>query len=181
MKKLLASLFTLIVAISSIAQDKPFVSDKKNVLKINSLSLFVGTGSIFYERRINEISSAQLGVAYLSITINDTKFTGLLLTPEYRFYLQKNAISGFYVAPYFRYQRYSLEAKDNSKAIFSTYGGGAVLGMQWIFQTDFNLDLFFGGNYSKGSLDITSGADSFNTNVFEGFRPRVGLALGFAF
>jgi len=181
MKRLLFTLIALMLFLTSNAQEKPIVSEEKNVIKVNSLSLLVGTGSIFYERKINESSSAQLGAAYLSYKINDTRFTGLILTPEYRFYVKKNAIDGFYVAPYFRYQRYSLEAKDNSKATYSAIGGGAILGRQWIFSSGFTLDFFFGENYSKGSLDLTSGTDSFNTNSLEGFRPRIGLALGFAF
>ena len=182
MKKLLPILFVIVLVSSSYAQDKPTVSEEKNVLKVNSLSLLVGTGSIFYERELSDVTSAQLGLAYLSFTIEDSKFTGIILTPEMRFYVKKNAIDGFYVAPYFRYQRFSLTAKDDSKATYQVFGGGAVFGRQWIFNSGFTLDFFFGGNYGKGDLKITSGTNSFEgTTKFDGFRPRIGLALGFAF
>lgn len=169
-----------ILAIPSIAQESN-ESEEKNVLKVNTLSLIIGTGSIFYEREFTDNLSGQMGVAYLNYKIEDTKFTGLILTPEMRFYPKQNAIDGFYIAPYFRYQNFSLES-DGGKGTYTNYGGGLLFGRQWITNSGFTMDLFFGGHYSNGNIEVEEGAsDSFEVTKFEGFKPRIGFAIGFAF
>lgn len=153
-----------------------------NVVKINTLSLLLGTGSIFYERRLQENLSAQLGTAFLRYTFEGTTFGGLILTPEMRFYPRDNASSGFYMAPYLRLQQFTLKS-GGDKGVYRNLGGGLLLGRQWITRSDFTMDLFFGGHYGRGTIDIDDGEDDedFDTEVFEGFRPRVGFAIGFAF
>ncbi|MEY1638729.1 hypothetical protein [Tenuifilum osseticum] len=45
------------------------------------------------------------------------------------------------------------------------------------------MDLFFGGHYSKGSIETEEGAtgENFDVEKFEGFRIRIGFSIGFAF
>jgi Protein of unknown function (DUF3575) len=182
MKKTLILFLLIVFTIPSLSQENANVSSEKNVLKINILSLFLGTGSIFYERKISNLTSAQMGVAYMNFKIMNTKFTGLILTPEFRIYVKKQAIDGFYVAPYLRYQNFTLD--DNSaasKGSLTSMGGGFLLGRQWIKKSGFNMDLFFGGHYGSSSVKVDSGTDSFNTNFMSGFSPRVGFVIGFAF
>jgi len=183
MKKSLLLAMVIVLALPSFAQEKSNVSTEKNVLKVNTLSLILGTGSIFYEHKISDLASAQLGVAYLNFKFSDTKFSGLILTPEFRIYPKKNAIDGFYLSPYLRYQKYTLENKVNaSKGTLTSMGGGLVFGRQWITDSGFTMDLFFGGHYGSADIKVDSGTDSFDkTNLFEGFRTRIGFALGFAF
>jgi hypothetical protein len=183
MKKLLLLLVVVMLAIPSFAQEKSVVATEKNVLKINTLSLFLGTGSIFYEHKISDMTSAQLGLAYLGFKFSDTKFTGLILTPEFRIYPKKTAIDGMYIAPYIRYQNYTLSNTSTStKGTLSSFGGGLLFGRQWITKSGFTMDLFFGGHYGSSSVKATSGdVSTFNTNLFSGFGVRVGFALGFAF
>ena len=174
----MAILFT----VSSFAQDKHAVSEDKNSFKINTLGLIFGVGSLFYERELSDMTSAQLGLAYLSYKFDDTKFSGLILTPEFRIYPKKNAIDGVYVAPYVRYQNYSLENKPTeSKGTLTVIGGGLLLGRQWITNSGFTMDLFFGGHYGDSNVKVESGTNSFDIDLFSGFRTRIGFALGFSF
>jgi len=171
-----------VINISSFAQDNSNVSAEKNVLKVNTLALIFGTGSIFFEHQISDLTSGQFGVGFLSYKFIDTKFSGLILTPEFRIYPKKNAISGFYVAPYLRYQNFSVENKvETSKGTLTAMGGGVALGRQWIGKSGFTMDLFFGGHYSSSKVKVESGTNSFDSDNFEGFRTRIGFALGFAF
>jgi hypothetical protein len=183
MKKLLLILVGIMLAFPSFSQEKSDVSTEKNVLKINTLSLFLGTGSIFYERKVSDMTSAQMGVAYLGFKFNNTKFTGLILTPEFRVYPKKTAIDGMYVAPYIRYQNYTLSNTSTSaKGSLSSIGGGLLFGRQWITKSGFTMDLFFGGHYGSASIKATQGdVNTFNTSLFSGFGVRIGFALGFAF
>jgi hypothetical protein len=180
MKKVIILILAVIFAFPSFSQDMPQVAPEKNVLKINALSLFLGTGSVFYERKLSDATSGQLGLAYVGFKIQDTRFTGIILTPEVRFYPKKNAIDGFYVAPYLRYQNYTLKSGAD-KGSLSSIGGGFLLGREWITKSGFTMDLFFGGHYGSSNIKVDSGTDSFKTDFITGFGVRVGFAIGFAF
>jgi Protein of unknown function (DUF3575) len=183
MKKALVLLFVIVLAMPSFSQDKKDVASEKNVLKINALSLLLGTGSVFYERKFSDMTSGQLGVAYMGLKIGDTRFTGLILTPEFRIYPKKNAIDGFYIAPYLRYQSFTVKnATADADGTLSSMGGGLLFGREWIKKSGFTMDLFFGGHYGSSSLKLNSGSSSsINSNFLSGFGVRVGFALGFAF
>lgn len=153
----------------------------KQTVKINTLSLLLGTGSIFYERKLAENRSVQFGTAFLQYKFDETTFTGLILTPEYRFYIRNNALSGPYLAPYGRFQNFTLKS-GGGKGTYRNIGGGFLIGRQWITKSDFTMDLFFGGHYGNGKISVDSGdEEEFETEQFEGFRPRVGFAIGFSF
>ncbi len=172
----------VVFAIPSFSQEKSNVSAEKNVLKVNTLSLILGTGSIFYDRELSDMTSAQLGLAYLSYKFSDTRFSGLIVTPEFRIYPKKDALDGFYIAPYLRYQKFTVKnTSDDSRGSLTSMGGGILFGRQWIYDSGFTMDLFFGGHYSSSSVKVDSGTDSFDSDVFSGFKPRIGFALGFAF
>jgi hypothetical protein len=180
MKKILLILVAVLIVLPSFGQKE--VSTEKNVLKVNTLSLFLGTGSIFYEHGFSDKISGQLGLGYLGYKAGGTKFSGLFLTPELRLFPKGNAIDGFYIAPYLRYQNLSLTVPD-AKGTLSSMGGGLAFGRQWITKSGFTMDLFFGGHYGSANVKAEAGASesSFNVKAFKGFKPRIGFALGFAF
>lgn len=182
MKKFVVLLVLSAFALSSFAQGEVTVAPEKNVLKVNTLALIVGTGSIFYEREVSDFAAAQMGVGYMSYNLGDTKFRGLILTPECKFYIRNNAIDGFYVSPYLRYSQYGYESDEGeNEGKFSSVGGGVAFGRQWIFKKGFVIDFFFGGHYTDGSVDIQQGGEPEDVTKIEGFKTRVGLAVGFAF
>ena len=173
----------LVLGICSAMALNTFAQD--NAIKINPLSAAVATGNIQYEKAIGESQSFQLGLFYTGIKVTDTKFAGFGVTPEYRFYLgDKGALNSFFVAPYVRYQNFSLtEEVSSSKATLSNIGGGLILGRQWLIGESFVLDLFLGPNYSSASVKVKSGSENdLDTGVFgSGIGVRWGICLGFAF
>jgi len=182
MKKTVVLFLLSVITFTSFAQSDENVAQEKNVLKVNTLALIIGTGSIFYERKVSELVSAQMGVGYMNYNLGETKFSGLILTPEARFYVRKNAIDGFYIAPYLRYSQYKYNDEEGTdEGSFTSMGGGAAFGMQWIMKKGFTMDLFFGGHYTDGSVDIQSGGEPNDITKIEGFKTRVGFAIGFAF
>jgi len=182
MKKTVVLFLLSVITFTLFAQSEEDVAPEKNVLKVNTLALITGTGSIFYERKVSDLVSAQMGVGYMNYNLGGTKFTGLILTPECRFYVRKNAIDGFYIAPYLRYSQYKYKDNaDTGEGSFTSMGGGAAFGMQWILKKGFTMDLFFGGHYTDGSVDIQSGDEPTDITKIEGFKTRVGFAIGFAF
>lgn len=156
---------------------------QENVLKINIFSPIVKTFNVSYERKLSATGSFQLGAFFTSYNPDDTKFSGFGITPEYRFYLSESeAPAGVYVAPFVRYQNFKLtEDISSSKGTYSSFGGGLVIGKQWIFKEKISLDAFVGPQYSSGNVKVTDGTDTFDTSVFDGFGLRAGLTFGFAF
>ncbi|MGB0521508.1 MAG: DUF3575 domain-containing protein [Flammeovirgaceae bacterium] len=158
---------------------------QKTVIKANLLSPVVSTGSFFVEHAISETSSLQLGGFYTGASVGDTKFRGFGITPEFRYYLSdREAPAGFYLGPFLRYQNFTLTYdSDDSEADLTTFGGGVLVGNQWIFKERIALDIFAGPSYNAGSLEAKDGAneDNFETGTFDGFGFRFGVALGIAF
>lgn len=161
--------------------------DRPNVVKINLFSPIVRTFSGFYERALTDQSSFQINFLYSGASIDDTRFRGFGLTPEYRFYLSENKVApaGFYVGPFLRYQNFNLSIEDDvsdAEATLSTFGGGVLIGGQWLFSEKIALDTFIGPSYNAGDIKVTDGSeDQFSTGIFSGFGVRFGVALGFAF
>ncbi len=155
--------------------------DVKNTIKINPLSALLSTGSVFYERKIDDGISVQLGVAYTGVKLSDTKFNGLAITPEARFYFKKEAPAGMYAAPFLKYQNYTVSDGRN-KGDYTSFGGGAVMGYQWVYGSGFVLNLFFGPSYNNGKYKATFGNEEPEIKGgIEGFGIRTGIALGFGF
>jgi hypothetical protein len=156
---------------------------QQNAIKVNIFSPIVRTLNIQFEHALNETSSFQIGAFYSGVSIGDTKFSGFGITPEYRFYLSStSAPQGVYLGPFLRYQNFNLKDEvTDSEATLSTFGGGVVIGKQWIFKEKVVLDIFIGPAYNSGSLEVKSGTDAFDTGSANGFGVRTGLSLGFAF
>ncbi|WP_187263401.1 DUF3575 domain-containing protein [Pontibacter beigongshangensis] len=187
MKKVFIILFAIAAIASGAAQAQT------NVFKVNVISPVVRTGSVFYERSLAEDKSAQLGFFYTGFSVDETSFRGFGITPEFRKYLSKSkkAPQGFYAAPFLRFQSFKLTSGEDlteseevteGKATYSTFGGGLLIGNQWILADRFVIDAFFGPSYNRGNLKVTSGSEEdFDTGAFGGFGVRTGIAFGLKF
>ncbi|QCR24032.1 DUF3575 domain-containing protein [Pontibacter sp. SGAir0037] len=187
MKKVIIILLAVIgfAANSAQAQD--------NLIKVNIFSPVVRTASVFYEKPIAEDKSVQLGFFYTGFSIEDVKLRGYGITPEFRKYLSasKQAPEGFYVAPFLRYQSLNMtldedsEMEDmNGKATLNAFGGGLLIGHQWIVGSRFVVDSFLGPSYSASNVKVTAGdQEEFDDSIgtFSGFGLRAGLTIGLRF
>lgn len=176
-KNLMLSIAALVITYAANAQS--------NAIKVNLLSPVVRTINLSYERVISENGSIQLGFFYTGAKVSDVKIDGFGLTPEYRFYLSSTpAPNGFYVAPFLRYINFKAEDQtDNTinKATVTQFGGGVVVGRQWVFKERVTFDLFIGPKYQGTDVKVTSGQDTFSGSLFNNFGIRGGLTLGVAF
>jgi len=171
----------LVTAVMALALFGAKAQDAKNTIKINPLSALLKTGSVFYEHKLNDNVSAQLGVAYTGLKLDDVKFSGIAITPEVRFYLKQRAISGLYAAPFLRYQDYTV-TDGTDKGNYTSFGGGALIGRQWVYGSGFVLDIFFGPSYNSGTYKAIQGnGEPEIKGGLEGFGLRTGIALGFGF
>jgi hypothetical protein len=167
----------------------------KNVVKLNILSLAVGTGSVFYERIIAEHMSVQLGLSYTSISndwLLDMRYKGYSITPEFRYYLSSiEAPRGFFVAPFARYRsaevtssisRNGREIPANGK--ISAYGAGVMIGGQ-IIGKRLSAEAFVGPSLNARSIKVTSPEVTERElpipNILGIFGLRAGVTVGIAF
>ncbi len=169
-------------------------AQKKNVIKINFLSPIVKTLNLQYEHALGAKNSFQIGFFYTGAKSGDVGLSGFGITPEYRMYFseEKNAPAGFFLAPFIRYQNFSLTADvhDNNnqivdgKATLSAFRPGLLVGYQWLFSDKVTFEMFIGPSYSISSYKVTSDygeEDDFSTSAFDGFGLRTGFTIGIAF
>src|SRR2546423_7721923 len=181
MKKSLLILSFIVAGYALHAQEEV----RTNAIKLNPLSLFFLTGNISYEKAVGENQSIQIGGFYSGFSLSGLKYSGFGIIPEYRFYFagQKVALNGVYAAPFLRYQSFSLtDTETDSKASFSSIGGGAVVGWEKTWSSGFVLNLFAGPSYNSGTVKSNDGQSEFDvTSAINGFGLRSGVTLGFAF
>lgn len=181
MKKILFAALVLVAFASGASAQRL----QKNALKLNPISMIVKTGNISYERAITKNQSVQVGAFYSGLSIDDVKYAGFGITPEYRFYFggQKQALNGGYVAPFVRYQDFTIEnTTEKVKAGFTTMGGGAIIGWQKTWPSGFIVDVFAGPAYNHLKFDVEEDSDDFDVrSSIKGFALRTGLTIGFSF
>ncbi|MDQ2795244.1 MAG: DUF3575 domain-containing protein [Bacteroidota bacterium] len=192
MKTLAASVF---VAAAVLLAARPATAQTR-AFKVNLLSPFVKTGSFFYEQQLGAKSSLQLGAlaTYWSPDGNTT-LRGFAFTPEFRRYFagREQALNGFYVAPFLRYQKMALrmavtdetETPYTGTVTLQTLGAGLVVGHQWRYGGRVTLDTFLGPSYSRNVAHFAIGdapaTDQADLGGFSGFGLRAGITLGVAF
>lgn len=192
--------FTFVIAVIAAMSFGMKAQAQQNAIKLNIFSLAVGTFNASFEHAINDNHTAQLGFYYLGYKTGSgtykTSFSGIGITPEYRIYFDE-ALSGWYIAPYLRYQNYTLKQDYDdydtngnyigvatAKGTLQTFGGGVIAGHQWLLGEHFTIDMFLGPGYNGGSVKVTDGDENqanFSTGLFDGFTIRWGVTFGFAF
>lgn len=178
-----ACLFILILLSQTLcAQTQDRSVQYKNNLKINSLSLLLGTGTIFYERIVSDMASWQLGLAYFNYGFTEMGYSAFYLNPELRIFPRNNAGNGFYISPYLRFRNLMATNSQNDKESIMSYGGGVSFGRQWMYDNGFTLDIFFGGHYSRCfTVEHDFGDDPYSSFLFNSVSSRVGILAGFSF
>ncbi len=165
----------LFLSLHSFAQEKTFA------VKLNYLSPIVKTLNLSFEKSVKEDASFQLGVYYTGFSTGGVAYSGVGITPEYRKYLTGEALDGAYIAPFARYQSLTLtESSTSSKGSMSTFGGGLILGRQWMMK-GISFDIFVGPIYNSGSFSSKTGASTIDAGSFDGFSIRFGTTIGLGF
>ena len=180
MKKILLSfiVFILLGSLVTFAQHS-------NVLKTSLTSPFLKTWVLAYERVINDDMSAQLGFYYTGSDLFDGSFSGFAITPEFRYYLseEKVAPNGAFIAPFFRYQSFTVTDDVDAEGTLNVVGGGILIGIQRVFKDKISLSAFIGPSYISPSWSYSdSNTTEINIGRTEGgVWARAGVNLGVVF
>ena len=193
-------LFMLMQGQVSFAQDNNSYPDQdgKNQVKLNVTSLLLKTYVFQYERALGEKTSLALGFSFMPKSgpplkskiedmvddqetwdrVKDYKTSNFAFTPEFRYYLGKGVFHGFYIAPFARFAKYSVDVPfhysytgaDNTtvnetlpmNGDINTFTGGILFGAQWKLSKLVYLDWWIlGPNYGTSSGSLT-GVKSLN-------------------
>ena len=107
------------------------------------------------------------------------KFTGYAITPEFRFYpgkkVEHQAPHGFYIAPYGRFANFAINTSItipsdtasgfaggpvDAKITYGGFGGGLMIGAQWILKNRISIDWWIGGlHYGASKLTVSATGD----------------------
>lgn len=194
MKKILLAA-TLCISLPATAQTF------RNAIKLNAISLYMKTGSLFYEHQFAVNRSLNLGLLaanYSSTSksgTNQTEGQGFGLTGEYRLYPAGQALRGWFLGPYIRYQHYSFTHTNNpygpntqylivDKTRLTTFGGGGVFGWKGFIGSRVCLEPFLGIGYAAGELEDLTPNNGYNFEIVNGIRGlevRPGFNVGYLF
>jgi hypothetical protein len=160
----------------------------KSNVKLNLYSLIQKTVSLQYEYILGAKTSVALGLRFQpnknipgallsdpSSTVTAGEFTsakygGYAITPEFRYYLSKQAGKGFYLAPFARYEAFTMKSnvylKDGDPLSITGFNGklggmgfGLLAGAQFSLSDRISIDWWIAGPYIKAhklSLSATS-------------------------
>lgn len=174
-----------VMAQSVIAQSAS-TEDRENIVKLNLLGFTSGSIALQYERLIAPKTSVAVGmnimpersIPYFNYVrdivedkgaidlLKDVRMKAFSLTLEARFYLGKQGLRGFYVAPFLRYDRFKVTLpvdyiyqnrieRVTINGNVDGFSAGLSLGAQWRLSERFYLDCTFVGlsyGFASGEL-----------------------------
>lgn len=182
MRKVLFAAMLFLGATTANAQEE---GNGQNIIKVNPLGLIFGSANVGYERALNEKSSFVIAPQFGGFKLGGMKYSSFGAGAQYRLYFSKTktAPEGFYAAPALTFTSGKVtwddgtDTKEETK--FSSYGGGALVGNQWIFNSGFVIDLGAGVMYQKFNYKD----DTNNSFAFKGsaMLPALSFSIGYNF
>jgi len=213
MKKITFILLFLFHLSNGFAQDEALLFKEKisetepsrdsNLIKVNLAAFALRNISVQYERAIGAKITAAAGINWMpkgsfpllnnfeSVIDNDFTFqyakklkvSGVVITPEVRYYFGKSAFRGFYIAPFVRYENFQgslpieIELQDDSKTSLPisgnlrSFSAGFSVGAQWRLTENLYLDwMIMGPHYgsSKGSFSGKKDLSEYEIGEYKG-------------
>jgi hypothetical protein len=152
MRKVLFAAVLFLGALTANAQEE---GNGQNVIKVNPLGLLFGSANVGYERALSEKSSFVIAPQFGGFKFGGVKYSSFGAGAQYRAYFSKTktAPEGFYAAPAVSFVSGKVKVDDGmdnkEETKFSSFGAGAMVGNQWIFNSGFVIDLGGGIMYQK--------------------------------
>lgn len=167
--------------------------EETGVIKTNPFGWFVGQYQFGYEHFLSEKVSVQLlpgGIfgkeTLSSIDSLNTEFLnvsatrgGVIVIPEFRYYLGGEAPDGLYIAPFgrFRSVKTTLDIDPSSSRKRRAIGGGFVLGYQYQLANGLTGEVFFGPQFKSSTTSTEGDFDGYGFNFDD--ESDTGVRFGF--
>lgn len=164
-------------------------SEAKNILKTNLTGISLKNYSLQYERILSQKTSIAIQFRYMpegSLPMTSTfesfgdensddiemieniQVGNFAITPEFRWYLGRGNGHGFYIAPFYRYAKFTvgntrfdftndfnIEESATLSGDISSHSGGILLGSQWLIGKHFVIDFWIiGPHYGVSNGDF---------------------------
>jgi hypothetical protein len=214
-KTLVVAAFACAISSASFAQNTESSTETalgKNLVKINLLSLPLKNFHVQYERAVAKKISVGLGLRLmpkgslpfsnaiskaiddedLSKQIENFSTSNFAITPEVRFYLGKEALKGFYLAPFARYSRYTAAVPYNFEVEFTdgtntltreeniplsgsvnTFTAGLMIGSQFKLSKLISLDWWILGPQYGGAKGSIAGQKTLSPDEQDALRDQL--------
>jgi len=193
---LFAAIITCFCGFNLFAQD--------NIVKANLLGLGFTSLNATYERPFADNMSVTLGLNGVFSFKRDitgtyvdnggvtrersaeARFKGFGITPGFRFYTGGNAPEDFYLEPFLRYYRYTIEVtdyeheRDNGEIVLvdgdgniTGIGGGLQIGKQWITSSNFVIDVHGGFGLASGKLEFSTMDEDLTSQEYADIKEEI--------
>ncbi|MFY8035403.1 MAG: DUF3575 domain-containing protein [Flexibacteraceae bacterium] len=190
MKKLL-SLLIFTVGFSSLvlAQDT-----RMHTVKVNLHAPWFNSFYMAYEHVLSDDITAGTDFFILGNKYDDVKWSGFGISPEIRFYFKSNVYSGYYIAPYVRYQYAKItdaitkttstgstviEERIEREGRHQLFGFGMNFGHNFVFNDRVCIDVYAGPQFQRKHISGEARPRSAYFNAV--YFARVGVNIGFRF
>lgn len=160
----------------------------ERVLSDNT-ALTVGlSGTLGFKRTIT--GSATTSSGQTESRDADGRFTGFSITPGFRYYTAGDAPEGFYLEPFLRYFSYKISVEDynyerdlpgagseivlvDGDGTLKAFGGGLIIGRQWIVADNFAIDLNGGFGLASGNLEFSTEDEDLTAEEFADIKSEI--------
>ena len=197
--------FNLIILLSlsclfAAAQDQASIAPSyRNIIKIDPIRFFSSTFQLSYERLVDKDKSLNFSAGLIYKDTESESVNGFRGEFQFRYFILEREIYNparkIYFAPFIFDQYVDVINRNyyNSSGMQEQYsyktnafGGGIVMGVNWVFSKRFVIDAFLGGGVRTSNMDKNNNVYYTNNNGimdygYKGIFPRVGLDLGFTF
>ncbi len=136
MKKLFLTALTIFIFNHSHAQSK--------IIKTNLLGLSLGFIDLSFETTIKNNNTAMLSI--VSYSKNQT--SGYGTSVNYNYYFEDHVLRGWHVGPYI-----GILGLKNNESSLTSFLLGVSSGHQWVFDSNFTLDVFAKFGLTTGNTD----------------------------
>lgn len=181
---------SLMLLYNTKAQEKTEIIRNNNI-KFNPLSALIKVANLSFEHKTKTQQSFQLNAMFLidfdmsnlagvdnTNTSESDNHSGIVITPEYRFYMQNSdELKGAYLSPYYRLLTYKISRNNTSNDISVIgHGLGVLAGYQILFGNRAVFDFNLGIGKSTNFIDYEIKSEHVIKTNF-----RLGLNLGITF
>lgn len=160
---------------SLLAVDNEIIDPPRNMVVLNPAGLAADYVALSYYHAFSPSHALGVFGGFTYRPLATVTVTGPLAGVAYRYYPGKRALWRFHYGPMLSYNQFHLKLADSTPAA-SGVGLGAMVGWQWLPDTNFTAGFALGGQWVFGGGDVR---DPALARMFK-LRPLLAFDIGYA-